>query len=403
MTTDLETQRAQYVERVDPEHTLKAEWRAALRDVPHDLFVPAFIESLADRPGWRVVCEPKFEWAEAVLSNRALITQLNGDDEAPLDGQVEGWATSSSSQPSLMVLMLHALGVQHGQHVLEIGTGSGYNAALLCHRLGSDAVTTMDIDPAVTGRARTRLGRLGYHPEVVTGDGMEGCPLRASYDRVIATVAVQRLPQAWIEQTRDGGRILLPLDTRNGGGLMPLLTVCGGTAEGRFLPDYGGFMPVRQQTRHDAAQTAFRQDTGEDDSLRSTPLAHDAVTDEADPFAFFAALFTGGYDQMSFTPNDGGQTETWIALPPPDGAWVCHTTDSDGNHHVRQGGPQRLWDRLEHLHARWTQLGRPERDRFGLTVTLDGQHTVWLDAPDGQHRWHLHSNGVPLRVSDGSA
>lgn len=287
-----------------------------------------------------------------------------------------------------MVLMLEALGVNEGHRVLEIGAGSGYNAALLCHRLDPGNVTTIDVDPAITDRARTRLAQLGYHPHVVTADGLNGCPDHAPFDRIMATVAIQRLPQAWIEQTHDGGKILFPLDTRNGGGIMPLLTVGGDTAEGHFLRDFGAFMPVRQQTRQDAALAAFRDVADHQGAERTSTLGHEVGTDDGSPFEFFAALLIGGYDHMSFTPSDGSTVETWIALT--DGSWVCHTTDADGTHRVRQGGPQRLCDLIEDLHQQWTALGRPERQRFGLTVT-SGVHRVWLDHPDSPHHWSLPS------------
>lgn len=392
MTPDLDALRADFVNKVDPEHAVAPGWRAALRDVPRDLFVPYFFRPLPDRPGWRIVESPDAEWANAVLSNRPVITQLNGSDGVAAalrrGEELDGWSTSSSSQPSLMVLMLEALGVNAGHRVLEIGTGSGYNAALLCHRLGPSNLTTLDVDAAITERARARLAQLGYHPMVVTADGLQGCPEHAPFHRIVATVAIQRLPQAWIEQTRDGGKILFPLDTRNCGGILPLLTVRGDAAEGHVLPDFGGFMPLRQQTRQDAAQAAFRGVADTEGVERTTTLGHEIATDNGSPFEFFAAMLTGGYDLMSFIPHDGGKAETWVALT--DGSWVCHTTDSDGTHRVRQGGPQRLWDLIEHLHQLWTALGRPERQRFGLTVTPE-VHRVWLDAPDSRHRWPLPS------------
>lgn len=401
MTPDLDGLRADFADKVDPDHEVASEWRAALADVPRDVFVPYFFVSLTDRSGWRIVEPPDAEWARGVLSNRPLITQLGSSDEAAdmlRRGEVvEGRSTSSSSQPSLMVLMLQALDVRTGHRVLEIGTGSGYNAALLCHRLTASHVTTVDVDPAITERAGARLAQVGFHPKIVTTDGLKGCSEHAPFDRIMATVAIPRLPHAWIEQTRDGGRILFPLDTRNGGGLMPLLTVHSDRAEGRFLPDFGGFMPVREQQRQDAALIAFHAVTDEQGDERTTALAAEIATDDAGPFEFFGALFTGGYDYLTFTPSAGGPTETWIAHA--DGSWVCHTTDTEGTHRVRQGGPQRLWDRIEHLHQQWNDLGAPKRQRFGLTVTPDA-HTIWLDDPSLEHSWRL---SMPSRPPGGNS
>ncbi len=104
--------------------------------------------------------------------------------------------------------MLEALDISLGMSVLEIGTGTGYNAALLCHRLGSACVTSVDIDPALVDAARERLAALGYTPRLAARDGSAGYPPGAPYDRVIATVGVHVIPAAWIGQTREGGRIL---------------------------------------------------------------------------------------------------------------------------------------------------------------------------------------------------
>ncbi|MGH3798155.1 MAG: hypothetical protein ACRDSP_25165 [Pseudonocardiaceae bacterium] len=92
---------------------------------------------------------PSPEWWEAVYSTRALITQINGDDHnatVARTSRVNGAATSSSSAPTLMELMLEAIDARRGHRVLEIGTGTAYNTALLCHRLNPTHVTSIDID-----------------------------------------------------------------------------------------------------------------------------------------------------------------------------------------------------------------------------------------------------------------
>ncbi|MGH3670910.1 MAG: hypothetical protein ACRDSH_09770 [Pseudonocardiaceae bacterium] len=102
----------------------------------------------AGRPGWRLV-EGDDEWRHGVYVNDALVTQLNGDDDAALAARrgqtVEGRPTSSSSAPGLMATMLHSLDMAAGMTVLEVGTGSGYNAALLAARLGDDAITSIEL------------------------------------------------------------------------------------------------------------------------------------------------------------------------------------------------------------------------------------------------------------------
>ncbi|MGH3439745.1 MAG: ATP-grasp peptide maturase system methyltransferase [Sciscionella sp.] len=392
--TDISSLRAAFVDTLTASGYLRDEkWLAAFREIPRGPFVPYYFTQTPDHSGWIIVESTATRWAEGAYSNGPLITQLDGDDtltDAARRGQlVNGVSTSSSSAPSLMALMLDALDVDDGHTILEIGTGTGYNTALLCHRVGADQVTSIDIDPGMVHSARQRLATFGYHPHLAILDGTAGCAARAPFDRVIATVAVPSVPQEWIGQTRAGGVILLPLDRRNCGGLLVRLTVQpGGTAQGRFLSDFGGFMPVRPIHRRDAADRAFRAIDNKNGDARRTSLPANFITEEASPVEFFVALTApgGGWNNLTFTPDNGGPTETWLAQG--DGSWVCHTTAADGTHTVRQGGPTRFWDHVETAYHHWRQIGRPTRDRFGLTIH-NRKHVIWLDHPHSPHQWTL--------------
>ncbi|MGH3865258.1 MAG: methyltransferase domain-containing protein [Pseudonocardiaceae bacterium] len=122
-----------------------------------------------------------------------------------------GQPASSSIRPSLAARMLHELAVTENDHILEIGTGTGYLTALLCHRLGASNITSTDIDADLVDSAGRILAELGYTPTLATADGTHGYPDRAPYDRVLGTAAVEKVPQSWIDQTRPGGRIVTPL------------------------------------------------------------------------------------------------------------------------------------------------------------------------------------------------
>jgi len=149
----------------------------------------------------------------------------------------------------MVLAMLDALDVHDGQQVLEIGTGTGYSAALLAHRLGEQQVTSIEVDPVLTAQARNSLQAAGYHPTVVCADGVAGWPDTAPYDRVICTAAViaGRLPYSWVQQTRPGGLILTPWGTAYCNGALLLLTVHDDhTATGRFVGN-AAFMRLRTQ------------------------------------------------------------------------------------------------------------------------------------------------------------
>ncbi|MEU3756616.1 methyltransferase domain-containing protein [Streptomyces olivoreticuli] len=89
--------------------------------------------------------------------------------------------------------------------VLDVGTGSGYSAALLCHRFGDRRVSSVDVDPCLTGAARGWLAAAGHHPEVATVDATS--QLSGTYDRIIATVSVPRIPASWLTALRPGGHL----------------------------------------------------------------------------------------------------------------------------------------------------------------------------------------------------
>ncbi|GER85787.1 hypothetical protein KTAU_44210 [Thermogemmatispora aurantia] len=130
---------------------------------------------------------------------------------------VDGVCVSSSSQPAIMAIMLEQLGLEPGQHVLEIGAASGYNAALMAHIVGeSGSVVTVDIDEDLVKGARTHLEAAGYRQvRVICGDGAQGYPPAAPYDRIILTVASGDIAAPWYEQLKPNGRLLLPLVLRD--------------------------------------------------------------------------------------------------------------------------------------------------------------------------------------------
>lgn len=338
-------------------------WIEAFTTVPRDAFVPSFFCERADAPGFERVGRDQpgtyGDWLRSVYNNDVLYTQLN-DDGAP---------TSSSTSPGLMALMLEALEIESGMNILEIGTGTGYNAALLCRRLGSGRVTSVDIDRELIGAARERLGSLGYVPHLAVGDAMGGYPGNAPYDRIISTVGVPRIPPAWIAQVSEGGCILANLYRELGGGALARLTVHGDYAEGRFLPQFGGFMPVREIRR--PAPVSLLRAAGKDTRGERETQIDGKVLDDAS-FAFFAALLVPA-QRLGYVPH-GGAGQFWLLGA--DGSWARQTTGENGHLAVCQHGPRMLWDALEQAHRDWASLGSPSREEFGLRVIADGTHTL---------------------------
>jgi protein-L-isoaspartate(D-aspartate) O-methyltransferase len=140
---------------------------------------------------------------ETVYSDRAISAKQNQ----------EGQWLSSSSQPAIMGIMLEQLGLEPGQKVLEIGAGTGYNAALMAHIVGdSGQVVTVDIDEDLVETAREHLAAAGFERvQVICADGGYGYPEAAPFDRIILTVGAPDITPAWWEQLKPDGRIVLPL------------------------------------------------------------------------------------------------------------------------------------------------------------------------------------------------
>jgi protein-L-isoaspartate(D-aspartate) O-methyltransferase len=116
------------------------------------------------------------------------------------------------SQPFMVALMTEALGAQPASHLLEVGTGSGYQAAVLSQVAGD--VVTIERHPELAAEAERRLEALGCrNVRVVVGDGTEGYPANAPYDGILVTAGAPHVPAALTAQLADGGRLVIPVGT----------------------------------------------------------------------------------------------------------------------------------------------------------------------------------------------
>jgi protein-L-isoaspartate(D-aspartate) O-methyltransferase len=331
-------------------------WREAFAEVPRHLFVPHYYEISGVRTGRDNRTE---SWLHGVHTDRALVTRRWG-----------GEPVSSSSQPSLMATMLDQLEVTDNSRVLEVGTGTGYNAALLAHRLGDSKVTSVDVVPELTAAARAHLADAGYQPVVVTADGGLGWAERAPYDRIIATCRIDRVPPPWLEQLNEGGLIVAPL----GLALVKLRRTGDQRGEGRFLGE-AYFMPLRTAAELHPHPKAPAEPSEKD--RRPAALPPEAVGDTG--FRFLASLLEPGL--------------TWRADLSDAPQSVCVRADDGSTAHrypdgtVAEAGPRKVWTRLEAAHRDYAAAGRPGPERYGITV--DGpRQSLWLDSPDGPH-WVL--------------
>lgn len=360
---------ATLVERGD----VKSEfWRDAVERVARHVLVPRFYERVDG--GYRLIDRAvgtdRERWAKLVYDPLAsLVTEYD---------PVSGYPTSSATMPSIVLQLLKTLDPGPSQRVLDVGTASGYSTALLCERVGSENVTSIDLGESVTELARARLAEIGYTPTIVCGDGFSGHLPNARYDRVLSMVTINRVPTAWIDQTRPGGVIVATLPEMT----VRLVREADGSATGRFVHGFG-FMWMRGHaptTERDVALVHLVHGPG---IVRSVgPSLGTMLTGKEVPaFWGMARLVLMPYDVT--IPAGDGQTGL-VAMT--DRSWVL--IDS-ARERVTQGGPRRLWDEIEELYALLKRCGCPARDRFGLTVSPDRSQYVWLDDPDGEYRWEL--------------
>jgi len=347
--------RRQLVDRLVAAGSLTSdEWIAAFADVPRHVFVPVFYRQSPTEQ--RVVDESTpDEWLEGVYRDELLVIRPD--------------VRSSSTAPSLMAVMLDALAAENGHRVLEIGTGSGYNAALLSRRLGDRNVVSVDIDPDLVADAKSRLAAGNLYPSLGVGDGTVGWPQKAPYDRLIATCELTAVPKSWLEQVKPGGRIVAPIATA-----IAVLDVEGpSTASGQFLPEPAFFMPLRSGEEPADVGALIQAVKSSTERGRDIDVGAEIWFDSQ--FQFLLAVAVPGLRFLA-TLDDGAAVFTHA-----DGSWAAVA----GSVAV-EAGPRRIWKLVEDAYESWIDLGNPSRDRFRLRVDGSAQQVCLVD---GGRTWDL--------------
>lgn len=355
-------------------------WEEAFWTVPRHRFLPDRVWLGAGLDPCDRNADPG-RWLSAAYADDSVVTQIN-DGRDP--GEAESWPSSSASAPSIVFRMLDMLDVQAGHRVLEVGTGTGWNAGLLTHRVGAADVTTIEVDPVLAAQAALNLKNAGLEPKVIGGDGAAGYAASAPYDRIIATCSVREVPRTWVEQTRPGGVILTPWESPWACyGLVRLVVNPEGLASGRFHP-HSAFMLIRnQRTDLRIFRDVVREDHMPDES--STDLSPWAVAGDDWSARFAVGLRTRDvWSTWHDDPDvDGVAARLWLATTDAT-SWAAVDWDGrdDERFTVWEYGPRLLWSEVKAAHSWWLKADRPGPERFGLTVAADGAHRPWLDRPD---------------------
>jgi protein-L-isoaspartate(D-aspartate) O-methyltransferase len=356
---------------------LSPAWRPALEQVPRHAFIPDRVwvhEEQTHGPDLMPLDrdqDPQ-RWLDMSYANDPVFTQV--DDGHPDEHGRGREVTSSASMPAVVAQMLDALRAEPGMHVLEIGTGTGYNAALVAHRLGADHVVSVEVDDAVAEQARQRLTAQRLPVRVVTRDGTLGWAQAAPYDRVLATVAARQIPYAWIGQTRPGGLVLLPWGTEwYPSALLRLEVGADHIGRGRIVGP-ASFMLLREQR-----VTRWIADIlGTGQVVYSTTDLHPWYV--ASPDQLDAATTVGMRVPGCRQFFDDGDLHL---IDSATRSWGKITLTDSPPYPVEQGGTRKLWDEVLAAYQWWREHDEPRVADWLITVGPDGQR-ISLDRASGE-------------------
>ena len=330
-----------------------------------------------------------------------------------------GVPISSSSQPKMMALMMEQLGLEPGSRVLEIGAGTGYNAAILAHVGGEKgSVITMDIDQDIVDEAAGNLSETGYgHVKVVCGDGYEGFPEGQPYDGISVTVGAYDVSPHWVDQLREGGVIVVPLWFR-GFCLSVALEKRDGELRGLsvtpclFMPLRGTGQPteeffsvgdppdeyLKMTIGLDRDDPAFRQDLrrlfSQDASLRYAGRSLEGQFHTQDIFSgLFTSLTTDPRVFIVYSASESSLFRGFgYALIDLDSMSAAVISDSEPERVVAYGNDT-AHGQLVDLLDRWDRLGHPPVHNLHVRALLITPESVpegdWIIAKRSALTWIL--------------
>ncbi|WP_324163745.1 protein-L-isoaspartate O-methyltransferase [Amycolatopsis sp.] len=347
---------------------------AAFATVPRHRFLRRFhfrADQFTLAPGE----QPPAELLDIIYANNSLVTH-EGRDGDPM---------SSSSGPTVMARMLEALDLRQGMRVLEIGAGTGYNAALIAVITGAQ-VCSIEAGRVAAANATGSMTDLGLDGQVrvVHGDGYLGDPNGGTWDRIIVTCGIAGIPPRWLDQLAPGGLIVAPIAHA---GVHPILVIRtdGGAVTGDvalwadFMPAAAGLRPATlfgHDPEHDiTARVAYRL------TAAAPAVGADRYNDLTCFLGAHDGRTTRAYvEHPAFDPA-GGMT---ALVEDGAAAWIQHTGDLVVAGDDKETGP--LQARLCELTDRWITTGRPAAERWTIAFKSHVELAEPLLTP---HHWRL--------------
>lgn len=417
-------------------------WRDALLDTPRHHFAPSHYRA-PTHTRWRRTVRVETEhgtreWLGATYDRTRLIVALSEID--PLGRQ---YPVAVCPDPGLVMRMLHSLDVRATDHVLEIGTGSGYTAALLSHRVSAPQVTTVEIDPELHHLAAGRLAQLNLRPHQVLADSTaldapclglaprhaepDGHPAPDRYDRVAVGHTIDHVPPGWLDLLAPEARMLVVLTGGLAAGHPALLrptpadpappgrrgaAATIATISGSFLSWPAHDLPARRHTH--LAATRRPATAVEDRPRHGTTPVDPTVLHRNTPLTLLIQQQLPAGTTSAVRADADATTATYLHAP--DGSWaeINHHRTRHGLHDTRAAGPADLIAALHTARETYLDLHRPDWTDLGITVTAPEHHSsdggasaetadgacgrstvIWHGHPDSGTRWPVHPAPAP--------
>lgn len=364
---------------------------AAFRQVPRHRFIDHFYRRETNNGRAQVQeirqssCPNADAWLQAVYADQPLATVCDAEQTA----------TSSSSAPGAMAIMLEASELRPGLRVLEIGVGTGFNAGLLATIVEDPhLVCSVEIEPDLAQQAQTRLDEVsGAGITVHLGNGLEGYAQGAPYDRIIATGSTSHVPRAWLEQLRPGGILVMNLIGQMGAcAFLKLIKQdTGYTADGHFL-SRSEFMELHDTGLYPRRQASslLGRYIARPVTLQSQPITRadfdlsllwERQLDFVLQLSFPQMLFTSAYANPICPCLIDLATDTMLLFRPQgEEQWLVEV----------RGDPQ-LLECVLSAYRQWVELGKPDVTAYHLHVDACGTQRVTLAS-------HLHQAPTPAWV-----
>lgn len=334
-----------------------------------------------------------------------------------------GIPISSSTQPTMMAIMAEQLRGEPGHRVLEIGTGTGYNAAILAHITGpSGRVVTVDIDQDIADEAAGNLVNTGYGGvKVARGDGFEGFSPGQPYDRIMVTVGAQDVSPHWVEQLRDGGIMVVPLWFR-GYRLSVALQKRDGVLESlsaspcMFIPIRGtagrteGYFPI-SHARPDSPQMFIGMERDDPDRrhnlerIFTQEVRYREIRRSLQGQFHTQNLASGLYMFLTVDPRinvvhwetqDGRFRGAGYALVDLETMSAAVLADGHPDRAMVYGGDA-VYAEMIRLLDRWDELGRPSIDHLRIRAFFDPPQSIpkdnWVVAKRSAYTWIMSWDG----------